>query len=53
MKLESVPPDTLTSLNAKFVEISLSVNVTSANCDPLRFLELLEIETVGGVTSKI
>ena len=50
-KLERVPPETVTSARAKFVEASESVNVISAVSLAVRLLSLVVMAIVGGVVS--
>ena len=50
-KLERVPPETVTSARAKFVEASESVNVISAVSLAVRLLSLVVMATVGGRVS--
>ena len=51
LKLESVPPDTVTSLAAKLVDDSLKVNVMVAVCEAPRLLALALIAMVGAAVS--
>ena len=51
LKLESVPPETVTSPTAKLDDDSLKVNVMVAVCEADRLVALDETEMVGAVVS--
>ncbi len=51
LKLDSVPPETVTSPTAKLDEDSLKVNVMVAVCEAVRLVALDETAMVGAVVS--
>ena len=51
LKLDSVPPETVTSPTAKLDDDSLKVNVMVAVCEADRLVALDETEMVGAVVS--
>ena len=51
VKPDSVPPVTVTSLDVKVVDVSLSVKMIVAVSPPLRAAAVVEIETVGAIVS--